>query len=178
MKNFFISLFVFGFACQSIPLHAGTMPSATSPVPNKPLKVNVVLDVTPIRVKSLKEGKGVDALEKLPEEMGPTTRIVVFRINRVMRGELATIKTKELSLWDQAKDAAGDKNILKLITMDFHRPEGEGAERKSFSMAVLDPYASFGIREGEDTPKQRYKISLALIHKNPDSYLLVKNEKL
>jgi hypothetical protein len=95
-----------------------------------------------------------------------------------LRGELATVQVKELSLWDQAKDAVDEKNILKLVTMDFHKPEEENAERQSFSMLVQDPYASFGIKEGEEPPKQRYRISLARVHKKPDSYLLVKKEPL
>ncbi len=171
-------MFVFGLFCPSVSLNAENAPSAILSVPNKPTKVNVVLDVTPIRVKPLKAGKGVDALEKLPEELGSAAMIVVFRINRILRGELAAIKTKELSLLDQAKDAVDEKNVLKLITMDFHRPEEGGADRTSFSMVVADPYASFGIKEGKESPKQRYRISLARVHKNPDSYLLVKSEKI
>ena len=172
MRNFFIFLFLFGFLFSVTPLKAETI----SPGSNKPLKTNVVLDVTPIRVKPLKDSKGVDALEKLPEEMDPSARVVIFRINRVLRGELAPIKTNELSLLDQAKDAAEDKNILKLLTMDFHKPEEDGAEKKSFSMIVSDPFASFGIKEGEESPKQRYRISFARVHKKPDSYILVKSE--
>jgi len=174
MKNFFIAWVVFWLLCPSISLHAETAPSS---IRSKPLKANVVLDVTPIRVKPLKEGKGVDALEKPPEEMGPSAMIVVFRINRVLRGELATMKPLNLSLLDQAKDAANDKNILKLVTMDFKRPEEE-IQKESFSMVVRDPYASFGIREGEESSKERYKISLARVRRSPDSYLLVKRESL
>ena len=62
--------------------------------------------------------------------------------------------------------------------MDFHRPAEGGEEKQSFSMVVADPYASFSIREGEESSKQRYKISLARVHKNPDSYLLVKSERI
>jgi len=178
MKRFFLFLFVFGFLRLDISLHAEAAPPAIPPPRNKSFKADVVLDVTPIRVKPLKESKGVDALEKSPEEMGPSAMIVVFRINRILRGELAPLKIKELSLWDQAKDAADDKNILKLITMDFHRPDEGGVEKQSLSMVVADPYASFGIKEGEESPKQRYKISLARVHKNPDSYLLTKSERL
>ena len=178
MKNLFAFLLTFGFFCPVLCLHAETAPSAIFSTPNKPLKVDVVLDVTPIRVKPLKDGKGVDALEKPPEEMGPSAMIVVFRINRISRGELATVKTKELSLLDQAKDAVDEKNVLKLVTMDFHRPEEESVGRQSFSMLVRDPFASFGIKEGEEPPKQRYKISLARVHKKPESYLLIKSEKL
>lgn len=177
MKYFLVCFLVFGFAFPNISLATKTASSATLSAANKPLKADVVLDVTPIRVKPLKEGKGVDALEKSPEEVGPSAMIVIFRINRVLRGELAPLKTKELSLWEQAKEAADDKNILKLVTMDFHRPEEEGLEKKLFSMVVVDPYASFGIRESEEPPKQRYKISLARVHKDPDSYLLIKSEK-
>ncbi len=176
MKNLFVFLLILEFLCPVIPLSAETTPSAFSSVSNKLLKVVVVLDVTPIRVKPLKEGKGVDALERPPEEMGPSAMIVVFRINRVLRGELTAIKPKNLSVWDQAKDAADDKNILKLVTMDFKRPEEE-IPKEWFSMIVANPYASFGIREGEESSKQRYRISLARVHKNPDSYLLVKSEK-
>ncbi len=169
---------VFGFLCPSVSLNAGTAPSAVVSVQNKSLKADVVLDVTPIRVKPLKEGGGVDVLEKSPEEMGSSAMVVVFRINRVVRGELAPIKTKELSVLDQMKDAADEKEFLKLVTMDFHRPEEEGADKESLSMIVTDPHASFGIREGEVSTKQRYRISLARVHQNPDSYLLVKSEKL
>ena len=177
MKNFFIFLFVFGFLFSGVFLSAKTVSSTISPVPNRFLKTDVVLDAVPIRVKPFKAGKGVDALEKLPEEIGPSAMIVVFRINRVLRGELEMIKPKELSFWDQAKDAADDKNILKLVTMDFHRPE-ENIPKESFTIAVADPYASFGIKEGEESSKQHYRISLARIHKNPDSYVLIKSEKL
>lgn len=172
MKKVFFFLLVFGLFLPSFTLKA-----AETPAQKKPLKVDVVLNVTPLRVKPLKDSKGMDALEKPPEEMGSSARVVVFRINRVLRGELKTVKPKQLSLWDQAKDAADDKNILKLVTMDFKRPEEE-IQKESFSMVVVDPYASFGIKEGEESPKQRYRISLARVHKNPDSYLLVKNEKI
>jgi len=36
--------------------------------------------------------------------------------------------------------------------------------------------AEIEIKEGEESPKQRYRISLARVHKKPDSYLLVKSE--
>ena len=174
MRKIFIFVFLLGFVCPTTSLIATTVSSD----PSKPLKANVVLDATPIRVKPLKASKGVDALEKSPEEMGPSARVVVFRINRVLRGELAPIQMNELSLMDQAKDAAGDKDFLKLVTMDFKRPEGESAEKRSFSMVVADPTTSFGIKEGEESSKQRYRLSLARVHKKPDSYVLIKSEKI
>lgn len=177
MKNNFIPLFAFSILCLSVSIEADAASTAVPPVPGKNLKVNVVLDVEPIRVKPLKAWKSVDALEKLPEEMGAASKVVVFRINRVLRGELKTVKEPSLSLWDQTKDAVGEKNVLKLMTMDFHKPE-EDQPKEWFSMVVADPYVSFGIKENEDPPKQRYKISLARVQKNPESFILVKSQKL
>lgn len=141
------------------------------------LREDVVLDAVPVRVKALKDGKTVDALEKLPEEMGAASQAVIFRIHRVLRGELQKVKMPSLSVWDQAKSAAEDKNVLKLVTMDFKRPE-EDQEKEWFSMAVADPWASFGLRENEDAPEHHYKISLARVQKNPESFVLVKSQKL
>ena len=39
-------------------------------------------------------------------------------------------------------------------------------------------HPSFSIKEGEESPKQHYRISLARVHKKPDSYVLIKSEKL
>ena len=172
MNNLSVFLLLFVLWCPN----AYSKTNETFSTSNKPLKANIVLDVTPVRVKPLKQGKTVDALERSPEEMGSAAMVVVFRINRVLRGDLKPVKVNELSTWDQAKDAADDKNILKLITMDFKRPE-EAIPKEWFSMIVSDPVASFGIKEGEETSKQRYRISLARVHKNPDSYLLIKSEK-
>jgi hypothetical protein len=61
--------------------------------------------------------------------------------------------------------------------MDFERPSEGGTAKECFSMAVSDPATLFGIKEGETAPKQRYKLSLARIHKDPDSYILIKSEK-
>jgi len=77
------------------------------------------------------------------------------------------------------KDAAEDKNLLKLLTMDFEKPAEDGDDKEWLSIAVIDPYASFGVREGEPpASRQRYKLSLAQVHKDPDSFILVKSEKL
>jgi len=62
--------------------------------------------------------------------------------------------------------------------MDFYRSVEADTDRKPLSMTALDPCLSFGIREGDESPKQHYKISLALIRKNHDSYVLIKNERL
>ena len=147
-------------------------------VSSQKLKTDVVLLAVPIALRSFTPGTAVDALEKSPEEMGPGWKVVVFRIERVARGEFKVLKGKaDPSAWEQAQDAAKDKNILKLVTMDFQRPDESPAQKPCFSMAVTDPFASFGIKEGEMLSKQRFRIALALVQKNPSSYVMVKYDK-
>ena len=111
--------------------------------------------------------------------MPPVWTAVIFRVERILKGDLKIPKSQEISLLSQMKDAADDKNILKLLTMDFEKPPEDGTDKGWLSMAVVDSYATFGIREGEDpATRQRYKLSLARVHKNPDSYVLVKSEKM
>lgn len=143
------------------------------------LRRDAILVVVPIRAKSILAGGTVNALEKPAAEMPPVWTSVIFRVERVMSGDFKVPKAQELTLWDQMKDAAENKNILKLLAMDFEKSGEEGADKGWFSMAVVDSYASFGIREGEEpATRQRYKLSLARVHKDPDSFVLVNSEKL
>jgi hypothetical protein len=156
---------------------AGAVSAGISSVPERKLKADVVLLAVPITVKSPTTGRTIDALEKPSAEMGKTWKIVVFNIERVITGNFKILPIKDPSLWSQVKDAADDKNILKLLMMDFQRPEEDSKEKNALSMAVTDPLFSFGIKENSPSPKQRYKISLALVQKTPESYVMVKSEK-
>ncbi|MFA5159251.1 MAG: hypothetical protein WC484_01960 [Candidatus Omnitrophota bacterium] len=142
------------------------------------MKADVVLLAVPITVKSPTTGRTIDALEKPSAEMGKIWKIVVFKIERVVTGSFKTLPVKDPSLWSQVKNAAGNKNILKLLTMDFQRPGEEPKEKDTLSMAVTDPLVLFGIEENSPSPKQRYKISLALVQKTPKNYVMVKSEKV
>ena len=165
MTVFFVLL-----ACHSLHAEPGS-------APEKKLKADVVLFATPIKVKALDAATPVEVLETSPENMGKASKAVLFRIDRVVRGNFKTITVPDPSVWEQAKNAAGDKSFLKLVTMDFERPSEGGTPKECFTMAVSDPLNSFGIKEGEAPSKQRYRISLARIHKDPDSYILVQSEK-
>ncbi len=145
----------------------------------KPLKADLTLVASPIWARSIKAGGTVNALEKPADEMPPVWTSVLFRVEKVLSGEFKIPKSQEISLWSQMKDAAEDKNLLKLLTMDFEKPAEDGDDKEWLSIAVIDPYASFGVREGEPpASRQRYKLSLAQVHKDPDSFILVKSEKL
>ncbi len=179
MKNVFLFLFLMTFVCPGVPLRAEGTSLKASPAQSKPLKADVVLIAVPMRARSILAGGTVSALEKPASEMPPAWTAVVFRVGRVLKGEFKIPKNQEISLWDQMKDAAEDKDLLKILAMDFERPDESGTDQTWLSLAVIDPYTSFGVREGEDaTERQRYKLSLARVHKDPDSYVLVKSEKL
>ncbi len=174
-------LILLGFWLLCSPLYAAETVVAEKPPPIavKPLKVDVALIAIPIRARSIKAGGTIEVLEKAPADMPPVWTAVIFRVERILKGDLKIPKSQEISLLSQMKDAADDKNILKLLTMDFEKPPEDGTDKGWLSMAVVDSYATFGIREGEDpATRQRYKLSLARVHKNPDSYVLVKSEKM
>jgi hypothetical protein len=179
MRGFFVFLCIFALLCPAAPLRAEIESKKNQATSKKPPKADVVLIAIPIRAKNIMAGGTINALERPAAEMPPAWTAVVFHVERILTGTFKIPKDQEISLWGQMKDATEDKNILKLLTMDFDKPEEEGTDKGWLSMAVVDPYASFGIREGEKpAERQRYKISLALTHKDPDSYVLVKSEKL
>jgi len=179
MKRLLLISLFFCFLLPSPSLKAGTGARDLSSARRKPLKNDIVLIAIPIRARSILAGGTINALEKPAEEMPPAWTSVIFRVERVLSGDFKVPKNQEISLWNQMKDAAEDKKILKLLTMDFEKPDEGGTDKGWLSMAVADPEASFGIREGETpTERSRYKLSLAQVHKEPDSYVLVKSEKL
>ena len=173
-------LLAFGFL-SCVPLFGSEAATGeNSPrVSVKPLKADIVLLAIPIRARGIVAGGTVNALEKPAAEMPPAWTAVVFQVERILSGDFKIPKREEVSLWSQVKDAADDKNILKILAMDFDKPDEDGTNKEWLSMAVADPYALFGIREGEEpASRQRYKLSLARVHRDPDSYVLVKSEKL
>lgn len=179
MRKIFIFLFLFGALSPGIPARASEAPAKATPPARTSLKADVTLIAVPVRARGILAGGTVSALEKPASEMPPSWTAVIFQVERILKGEFKIPKKQEISLWNQMKDAAEDKNILKLLAMDFEKPDENGTDQKWLSMAVIDPYASFGIREGEEPiGQQRYKLSLARVHSDPNSYVLVKSEKL
>lgn len=143
------------------------------------LKTDLVMIAIPIRAKGIMAGGTINALEKPASEMPPVWTSVLFRVERIVDGECKIPQSQELSLWGQMKDATGEKNILKILTMDFEKPDENGTDKGWLSMAVIDPESSFGIREGEaPSVRQRFRLSLARVHHDPDSYVLIESKKL
>ena len=179
--KYFSKLFLIGCflgCCLPLSVAAATEGEVATPAA-RPLKADIQLIVVPIRAKSILAGGTVNALEKPASEMPPVWTTVLFRVERILSGDFKVPKNQEISLWSQMKDAADDKNFFKILTMDFARSPEDGTDKGWLSMAVIDPYASFGIREGEEpAARQRYKLSLARVRRDPESFVLVKSEKL
>ena len=135
-------------------------------------EADVVLLATPIRVKKLEPGAQVDAIEHAPERMAYAEAVVMFKVEDVLKGEYTKIQTATPSKWEQAKDAAKDKNIWKILTLDFSEPERE--ETKQFlSVAVIHPRDTFDITAWDSPPKRHYRIYLQRQPQNPKSYILL-----
>ncbi len=167
------------FLGASLVFAAETPDLKQPPAKFSALKTDVVMIAVPIRARGIMAGGTINALEKPASEMPPVWTSVLFRVERVVEGEFKIPPSQEFSLWGQMKDAAGEKNILKLLTMDFEKPDDEGTDKGWLSMAVIDPESSFGIREGEaPSVRQRYQLSLARVHRDPDSYVLLGSKKL
>ncbi len=138
---------------------------------------DVVLEATLLQVKAIGPGTVVDAIEKDSEAMPPTA-VVLFKIDRVVKGEFTKRKVGGPSKFQQGKEALHQANILKMATLDFTDPTEE-LDKGWFSVAVADMATSFGIRLGEDVAgKKRFKISLDHVKDRPDSFVMVNAEPL
>lgn len=137
---------------------------------------DVVLEGIPMAVKAIDEKTVVDAIEEINGEIPPLNAVVSFGVQRVLVGEFTRVEPEGPSKLEQMKDAVDDRNILKLLTLDFSSP-GEAHEKKWLSIAVADPQASFGLTAENEAAPGRYKIYLKREPGNPKSYRMVYAKK-
>jgi hypothetical protein len=146
--------------------------------PAKPLfgpepSAELILLVTPIRVKEFKTDSEVDAIDGSLGKSEMPSEVVLFRIERTIAGEFTKTRLAEPSALSQAMDAAKGMDILKIVTADFKRPEGE-ISQGWISVAVGDIQKTFGIASRENPGDVRYKLYLNRDASRSDSYILVK----
>lgn len=137
---------------------------------------DVAVEAFPVLVKSLGSGTAVDAVENDPENRMRPQAIVSMRILRVFRGELGNLKISGPSRIEQMREAARERKILKLLTLDFENPEEE-TEREYLRIAVRNPIETFGIQNWDDPGDERFKLYLKRMPGRRDSYVLVKVKK-
>lgn len=146
--------------------------------PAKPLfgpapSAELILLVTPIRVKEFKIDSKVDAIDGALGKSAMPSNVVLFRIEGTLEGEFTKTRLAEPSALEQAVDAAKGMDILKIATADFKRPGGE-TSRGWISVAVGDIQKTFGMSSRENPGEVRYKLYLNRDTKRSDSYILVK----
>ncbi len=108
----------------------------------------------------------------MTDEKTPGRYKVLFHIDKVVKGEFSKSKLGGPSALEQAKDAAKNKEILKLLTLDFSNPEDE-VDKELLSVAVYDPETSFGINASDSPSKTKHKLYLKRMDEDADSFILI-----
>jgi len=135
---------------------------------------DVVLLVTPLRVKPIEAGASLDAIEGMtPETLWPTA-VAVFKVDRVLKGQFNRTRAGGPSEWQQLADHAKKKNVLGLLTLDTQDPD-EMHDQEWVSVAVHNPFLAFGIREEDwmSPPEKKGKLYLKRVGETAGSFELV-----
>lgn len=132
---------------------------------------------TPITLKPMTGRVTVDAVEQDPAKAANAQAVLVFKIDRVLQGELPSMKAGGPSKVDQVQQAYRDKEYLRLFTMDFEDPDRQ-IPKEWISVAVEDPAAAFGIQPGEnlDEPLRQYRIYLKKLKGKERGFVFVRGE--
>ncbi len=161
---FSISLLI--SACASRPPLVGLEGEAL-----KRKDYDVVLRVTPIKVKPLLMNTPVDAIEGGAENIQIFDKLVNFKVNDVLLGEYVMIKRGGASRFEQMKDLQQEKNFLKMLTLDYEDPNEE-MMKPWISVAVKDPSERFGIENWENPQQVAYRLYLKRTKNEKDSFIL------
>lgn len=140
-------------------------------------RADVILEVSPIGVSSLSGSSSVDVLGQDPQSFDEKAAVVQFKIEQVKKGEFTKVKAGGPSKFEQAKQAAKEGQVLKLLTLDFENPE-DVSEKPWVTVAVANPFESFKILNWDNPGKQRYRLYLKREEARADSYRLLQSEKI
>ena len=134
---------------------------------------DVVVLASPIRVKELQPKAVVDAIEN-PEHAEEPKALVLFKIDRILRGTLPKTKLGGPSKWEQAKEAVQDKSYFKLLGSDYTDSE-RIIDKEWLSVAVADPAKTFAISSWENPGGKQYQIRLRPVPGKTGSYVMVES---
>lgn len=132
---------------------------------------DVVLEARPVHVKPVDLETSVDAVEAGPGKIRLFDSVVLFQIDYILMGEFIRAETGGPSKAEQAREAIRQRDLWKLLTLDFQDP-GEKIERRWIRIAVRDPKTSFGILSWENPEPVRFKLYLKRSAKKPGSFIL------
>lgn len=133
---------------------------------------DIVLQVTPVRVKPIQSGSSVDVIENAQEHGSWPTAVGVFRVERVLKGEFNRAPVGGDSKFEQLKAAGKKKDLLKILTMDTYDPN-ELRDQEWVSVAVFNPFETFGIKDWENPEGGKGKLYLKRTPGQKDSYILM-----
>ena len=133
---------------------------------------DVVLRVTPVRVKAIQPGSSVDVIESTPDTASWPTAVGVFRVERVLKGEFNRVPVGGASPFEQLVEAGKKKEFLKLLTLDTHDPN-ELRDQEWVSVAVFNPFETFGIKDWENPEGGKGKLYLKRSPDRKDSYIFM-----
>lgn len=137
----------------------------------------MILEVTPISVKYFGIDSSVDAIEEGPEKISATSDVVLFKIEKCLRGEFTRVMTAGSSKMDQAQEAFKNQEYLKILIMDFQQNK-EMTQKGWVSVAVNDIGRTFEMTDRAHPGDGRYRIYLNRVPQRTDSYVMVKSVKV
>lgn len=149
------------------PLHS----QGYTPVSLSHRDYDVVLEAIAIQVKPLMANSTVDAIDLSLKESGDMNAIVIFKIQEVLEGEFTKEKAGGPSKLAQLGEAASEKQILKLLTLDFKDPNSLVA-KDWISVAVPEPEKTFSLNSWKDPSGKIYRLYLKRDKEQKNSYVL------
>jgi hypothetical protein len=150
--------------------------------PAKPLfslgtPADVILEVTPISVKYFGIDSSVDAIEEGHGKISETADVVLFSIEKCLRGEFTRVSTGGSSKMDQAQEAFKNQEYLKILIMDFQQNK-EMTQKGWISVAVNNSEKTFAIKDRSHPGNGRYRLYLNRVPQRSDSYVMIKSVKV
>jgi|GEM_PF-2882127 len=138
----------------------GLCPTALFAAEKKIKTSELILYARLFKLEAFKPEDVLDALDDGSAQGAMPSATATFLIKSVAKGELPLMKSAQPpSGWDQAKDAAKDKDILKIITMDFEKPDVEHEDKPQwFVVGVQSPLEIFKVVSWSDLPAKRYRL--------------------
>lgn len=133
-------------------------------------EADVVLHVTPMRVRPIDRGASVDAVEGDLSRLPFAEAVVSFKVERVMKGQWTT-KLGGAGHLDQMSEAVRKKEVLKILTLDFTDPN-EQVDKGWISVAVEDPGKTFGINHWDAPETRGLKLYFKRLPDDKDSLIL------
>jgi len=168
-KNLLVSVFLM-FLCTAVSSCAA--PREAVYTPNS--SADLVLELVPIHVYSVDLGSSADAIENIPEQLDKITAIVLFRIDKIVEGEL--VREKNNAGIKEFSELA--KNILTLKVKKVLNGSEDDFAEKTFKIGVQDPLATFGISDWKEPQPNGFRVYLKKYKDWKQTYVMLRHKRI